>query len=84
MSETGHWKMGLSPVQQDMYNFLVLFQKENGYMPTMREIGEGKIDGEQVIKKRTSTNSVRQILMCLQERRWIEMMPMRGRSIRLL
>ena len=44
-------KQGLTPRQSDIYRFLVAYHKEYGVYPSMREIAEGKIEGEQVITK---------------------------------
>jgi SOS-response transcriptional repressor LexA len=77
-------KVGLTPVQNEVYNFLRMYHREHGVFPTVKECCAGKIDGEPVIKKRSSTNGMHRILKGLEERKWIEIMPMRGRAIRLL
>jgi SOS-response transcriptional repressor LexA len=77
-------KVGLTPVQQEVYDFLRLYHKEYGVFPTVKELCSGKIDGEQIIKPRSSTNGMHRILKGLEERQWIEIMPMRGRAIKLL
>lgn len=77
-------KIGLTPKQQQVYDFLRLFHKVNGYYPTMRQIGEGVIDGEQVMPRRPSANSSSKFLDALVERGWIEKLPGRANAIRML
>jgi len=77
-------KMGLTPKQQQVYDFLRVYHKVNGYFPSVREIGVGKIDGQQVLPERTSPTSVHRYLAVLKERGWIDMMPGKARSITLL
>lgn len=77
-------KMGLTPKQQQVYDFLRVYHKVNGYYPSVREIGVGKIDGQQVLPERTSPTSVHRYLSVLKERGWIDMMPGKARSITLL
>jgi len=77
-------KAGLTPKQQQVYNFLRLFHKVNGYYPTTREIALGIVDGQQILPKRSSFSSVHRFLDVLQERGWIEKMPGRARSLTIL
>ena len=77
-------KAGLTPKQQQVFNFLRLFHKVNGYYPSVREIGRGGVDGQQVLPERTSPTSVHRYLDVLQQRGWIEKMPGRARSLTIL
>ncbi len=56
-------KAGLTPKQQQVFNFLRLFHKVNGYYPSVREIGLGVVDGQQVLPERSSPTSVQRYLM---------------------
>jgi SOS-response transcriptional repressor LexA len=64
-------KIGLTPAQMEMYNFLLAYHSETGVYPTIREIGKGEIEGQQMIKKRTSNQSIQRILVSLEKRGWI-------------
>ena len=77
-------KAGLTPKQRQVFDFLRLYHKTKGYYPSVREIGVGQIDGQQVMQKRTSTTSVHRILFSLQERGWITVLPGKARSITIL
>ena len=77
-------KLGLTKRQKDIYDFLILFHKVHGIYPTVREISEGKIDGEQLLKLKKGHSSTHRILACLQERGWISIAPGRSRAIIVL
>jgi SOS-response transcriptional repressor LexA len=64
-------KQGLTPRQSDIYRFLVAYHKEYGVYPSMREIAEGKIEGEQVITKVSASSAVKLTLDRLESRGWI-------------
>jgi len=77
-------KAGLTPKQKQVYDYLRLYHRVHGCFPSVREIGEGKIEGEQVLTRRTSPTSVHRYLKALEERGWIQVMPGRARSITIL
>jgi len=77
-------KAGLTPKQQQVFDYLRLYHKVNGYFPSVREIGEGQLDGKQVLPVRTSPTSVHRQLQALQERGWISWLPGKARSITIL
>ena len=77
-------KAGLTPKQRQVFDFLRLYYKTKGYCPSVREIGSGQIDGQQVMQQRTSSTSVHRILFSLQERGWITVRPGQARSITIL
>ena len=77
-------KVGLTPKQQQVYDFLRVYHKTNGYYPSVREIAAGRIDGQQMLEERTSTSSIRRQMSALKERGWISVMPGKARSITLL
>jgi len=77
-------KAGLTPKQRQVFDFLRLYHKTKGYYPSVREIGVGQIDGQQVIQQRTSPTSVHRYLVALQERGWINVLPGKPRSITIL
>ena len=54
-----------------IYRFLVAYHKEYGVYPSMREIAEGKIEGEQVITKVSASSAVKLTLDRLESRGWI-------------
>ncbi|QDP60336.1 MAG: hypothetical protein Unbinned4509contig1000_6 [Prokaryotic dsDNA virus sp.] len=77
-------KMGLTFKQKQIYDFIVLFEKQVGVYPTYREIMAGKIEDTQLIPKRVSTNHIFRTMNALVERKWIEKMPNRERGIKIL
>ena len=44
-------KIGLTPTQFEVYNFIVAYHNNEGVYPTVREIGKGTIDGEKIISR---------------------------------
>tara|TARA_Y100000114_G_C11748324_1_gene322863 strand:+ start:659 stop:904 length:246 start_codon:yes stop_codon:yes gene_type:complete len=76
-------KLDLTPAQKECLNFLKAFYHHHGYYPTIREIGVGVIDGEQVIGKRLSNNAIQGMLKRLEQRGWIKRLPL-ARAIQVL
>jgi SOS-response transcriptional repressor LexA len=64
-------RIGLTPKQALVLQFLKQYHKEYGVYPTVREICKGKIDGQQVIKKSSAPSNVQRILECLKRKGWI-------------
>jgi SOS-response transcriptional repressor LexA len=64
-------KIGLTPVQKDIYDFLCMFHQVHGYMPTLKEIADGKIEERQILAARKSKNTIVQILDNLAQKKWI-------------
>ena len=74
-------KIGLTPTQFEVLNFIIAYHSNEGVYPTVREIGKGLIDGEKIINPRASPNTVIQILEKLDQRGWIERSPAMARGI---
>ena len=77
-------KLGLTPNQKDVYDFLRVYHKQNGVFPTLREIMKGEIEGRKVISERRSTRSAFNLLRGLEERGWIKTAAGKSRGIELL
>lgn len=78
------FKIPLTPKQSEVKKFLEEFFKRFEYMPTVKEIAEGKIADKQIIDKRTE-GPIANILDRLEERGHIERAEQRrARAIRLL
>tara|TARA_R110000822_G_scaffold94730_1_gene217118 strand:+ start:724 stop:963 length:240 start_codon:yes stop_codon:yes gene_type:complete len=77
-------KIPLTPRQKDVYDFVSSFYERYKYMPTVKEIMEGKIDNKQVLESR-GNGPVGQALKRIEERGWIERPEGgRARAIRLI
>ena len=76
-------KLELTPAQKELYNFLKAYYNHHGWYPTIREIGVGEIDGEQVISKRLSNNAIQGMLKRLEQRGWIKRLPL-ARAIQVI
>lgn len=66
----------LTPLERQIYDYLVDYVRENSYQPSIREIGR-----QFAIK---STKTVSEYLQVLAEKGWIERDPARSRGVRLL
>ena len=65
-------KLGLTPTQLEILNFIKIYKQHFNYFPTYREIAKGTIDNQEVIKRRSSgviSHHVHQI----QERGYIKL-----------
>lgn len=59
----------LSPVQKEIYDFIVEFYKQNDNLnPSLRDIANGQINGQQVIKKRVGRENIRRRIKMLCEK----------------
>ena len=74
-------KHGLTLKQTAVFDFIRLYIRANGVSPSVRDIAEGKIDGQQVMSPRTSLQSVHRMIKCLEQRGWIQSLPGQARSI---
>lgn len=64
-------KIGLTPEQQELLHYLKAYHGVYGVYPTVREMCEGKLDGEQLMKPRKSPSNVHRMLIALQQKGWI-------------
>tara|TARA_R100000231_G_scaffold98543_1_gene73603 strand:- start:722 stop:973 length:252 start_codon:yes stop_codon:yes gene_type:complete len=63
----------LSPVQKEIYDFIVEFYKQNDNLnPSLRDIANGQINGQQVIKKRVGRENIRRRIKMLCEKDYLE------------
>ena len=74
-------KHGLTLKQKAVFDFIRLYIRANGVSPSVRDIAEGKIDGQQVMSPRSSTQTVHRMIKCLEQRGWIQSLPGKARSI---
>ena len=74
-------KHGLTLKQKAVFDFIRLYIRANGVSPSVRDIAEGKIDGQQVMSPRSSTQTVHRMIKCLEQRGWIQSLPGHARSI---
>ena len=65
-------RIGLTPRQQEVLAFIVQYYREEGYYPFLKEICEGKINGEQVIKKVSSRGTITLVLECLERKGYLK------------
>lgn len=76
--------MGVTPKQREVYDFLRAYHKAYRVYPTYREIAEGKINGEQVIARRSSMVTIQRMVKSLVDRGWIEKQPYVPRAYLIL
>ena len=63
----------LSPVQKEIYDFIVEFYKQNDNLnPSLRDIANGQINGQQGIKKRVGRENIRRRIKMLCEKEYLE------------
>lgn len=74
-------KHGLTLKQKAVFDFIHLYIRANGVPPSVRDIASGKIDGQQVMSPRVSTQSVHRMIKQLELRGWIQSLPGQARSI---
>ena len=77
-------KAGLTKRQKEIYDFLRLYHKANGSFPSVREICQGRVEGQQLMKERSGTSSVHYNLHTLESRGWIKIEPGQARAITIL
>ena len=76
-------KIGLTAKQKQVFEFLKMYHKTYGVFPSTREIAQGKIDGQTILKKRP-LSTAHGLIKNLQKRGWIEVMPYTPRGIRII
>ncbi len=76
-------RMTLTVEQREFYDFLRLFVKIHGVAPSWAEIGAGYVAGEKIVKRR-HPQTISRAIKCLEERGWIERLPLKSRAIRFL
>jgi len=77
-------KAGLTKRQKEIYDFLRVYHKANGIYPSVREICQGRVEGQQLMKERRGTSCVHEVLHALQNRGWIKIEPGQARAITIL
>tara|TARA_R110001583_G_scaffold34986_6_gene116958 strand:+ start:210 stop:449 length:240 start_codon:yes stop_codon:yes gene_type:complete len=77
-------KRGMTLHQREIYNFLKKFYKTYGIYPTIREIANGEIDGEQYIKRRKHHSATHETIKRLIEKGWVENNPGRWRALSIV
>jgi SOS-response transcriptional repressor LexA len=75
-------KKPLSRSQREVYDFVKTFEEKCQRLPTVREIGAGKVLGEQITKARTSPASVHRLVVTLEEKGWMEVQRHQGEVYR--
>jgi len=61
----------LTRTQHEVFCFIRDHWKEIGRCPSLREICQGKIDGEQMMKQRRSVSSSHKVLQSLIRKGWL-------------
>jgi SOS-response transcriptional repressor LexA len=77
-------KIGLTPKQREVYDFIVMYNQAYGVFPSVREIMAGKIQESQIIVSRSSPASVQRIITEIENRGWVRRAAARSRALQLL
>ncbi len=76
-------KVGLTPKQKEVYEFLKAYQRTYGVYPSTSEIAAGELDGRQVLPRRHNSAGWA-ISSRLKQRGDIEVLPDTARGLRVL
>ena len=76
-------KVGLTPKQKEVYDFLKAYQRTYGVYPSTSEIAAGELDGRQILPRRHKA-ACWAIMSRLKHRGYIEVLPYTARGLRVL
>tara|TARA_A200000159_G_C7054305_1_gene227563 strand:+ start:62 stop:301 length:240 start_codon:yes stop_codon:yes gene_type:complete len=77
-------KVGLTPLEYEVYQFLKVYKTARGYFPTVREVMSGRVDGHQVMREQSSTGTAHRCMCALEKKNWIKKLRNQPRAITLL
>lgn len=64
-------RVGLTPKQAEVLQFLKMYCKHYGYYPTVREVCAGKVDGHQVLEGRQAQSNIHRIMNSLEKKGYL-------------
>ena len=64
-------RVGLTPKQAEVLQFLKIYAQHYGYYPTVREVANGKVDGQQVLEGRQAQSNIHRIMNALERKGYL-------------